>query len=122
MPRVAYFDVAADDPERALKFYKQVFGWEITRWDGPWEYWRIKTGDPAQPGIDGGLARRDQPGQFITPFVEVASVDDFLARIAAAGGRVIQPKTAIPGVGYMAACKDTEGNSFGLIQADAAAR
>lgn len=122
MPRVIYFDVSADDPERAITFYRKVFGWEITPWEGPLEYWRIKTGNLPEPGIDGGLARREKPGQFITPFLEVASVDDFMARIAAAGGSVIQPKTAIPGVGYMAACKDTEDNSFGLIQADMSAR
>ena len=118
MPRITYFDVGADEPQRAIAFYRRVFGWEITRWAGPWEYWRIKTGDPREPGIDGGLAKRGQPGEAFTPFVEVASVDDFVAKVTAAGGSVIQPKTAIPGVGYMAACKDTEGNSFGLIQAD----
>ena len=44
MPRVVYFDISADDIEQAIKFYKEVFGWKIEKWNGPFDYWLIKTG------------------------------------------------------------------------------
>ena len=52
MPRVSWFDIPADDPERAQKFYKEVFDWKFEKWDGPMDYSMAKTGDE-QPGIDG---------------------------------------------------------------------
>jgi predicted enzyme related to lactoylglutathione lyase len=41
-----------------------------------------------------------------------------MAKITAAGGKVITPKMAVPGVGWMAYCLDTEGNQFGIMQSD----
>ena len=42
MPRVIHFEFAADNPERAAKFYREVFGWESTQWGGPMDYWLVK--------------------------------------------------------------------------------
>lgn len=121
MSRVIHFDISADDPERALRFYRDVFGWKAEKWKGPFDYWLIKTGEPNQPGIDGGLARREHPWESITNIIDVTSVDEIAARIVANGGRIIQPRHAIPGVGYLVACQDTEGNVFGILQMDESA-
>ena len=39
MPRVIHFEIVADKPERAMKFYKEVLGWEFNKWNGPQDYW-----------------------------------------------------------------------------------
>ncbi len=118
MPRIIHFDIPADDPARAQKFYQDVFGWTFDKWNGPMEYWMAKTGDDKQPGINGGLAKR-MPGQAgVTNTIDVPSVDEFAKKIESKGGKVIMPKMAIPGVGYFAQCLDTEGNVFGIIQMD----
>ena len=49
MTRISYLDFSADEPERALKFYNIVFGWQIKKWEGPFEYWEFKTGEPNEP-------------------------------------------------------------------------
>jgi hypothetical protein len=121
MPRVVHFEIAADDPERAVSFYETVFGWEITKWDGPMEYWLIKTGPEDEPGIDGGLAKRTDPSTGTENTIDVDSVDDYVAKIEAGGGKILRPKSAVPGVGWLAYCQDTEGNTFGIMQSDAAA-
>ena len=118
MPRIIHFDIPADDPARAQKFYQDVFGWTFDKWNGPMEYWMAKTGDDKQPGINGGLAKR-QPGQTgVTNTIDVHSVDEYAKKIESKGGKVIMPKMAIQGVGYFAQCLDTEGNVFGIIQMD----
>jgi len=122
MPRVVHFDISADQPERALAFYREVFGWRIEKWKGPFDYWLVMTGDPKTPGIDGGLARRDSPATTITNFIEVPSIDEYLGRVSEHGGSVFQDKQAIPGVGDIAVCRDTEGNLIGLIQNDTSTR
>ncbi len=123
MPRICHFDIPADDPSRAQKFYKEVFGWNFDKWEGgQMEYWMVKTGDDKQPGINGGLSKR-MPGQAgMTNTIDVSSVDEFAKKIQSKGGKVIVPKMAIPTVGYFAQCIDTEGNIFGIIQMDEKAK
>ena len=122
MLRVEMFDISADDPQRAIRFYEQVFGWRISKWEGPMDYWLVKTGADSEPGVNAGLAKRENPSQFITPFISVPSVDDYTARVTAGGGTIIQPKMAIPGIGYLVAFRDTEGNTLGMMQKDESAR
>ncbi|TLY03788.1 MAG: VOC family protein [Thaumarchaeota archaeon] len=118
MPRIVHFDIPSDNPERAQKFYSEVFGWKFDKWNGPMEYWMVKTGDDNQPGINGGLGKR-MPGQFgMTNTIDVSSVDEYAKKIQSNGGQVVVPKMAILGVGYFIQCRDTEGNVFGIIQMD----
>jgi predicted enzyme related to lactoylglutathione lyase len=51
----------------------------------------------------------------------VASVDESLQDIEKAGGVCVLPKMAVPGVGWMAYCKDPDGHIFGIMQPDSAA-
>jgi len=50
--------------------------------------------------------------------IEVSSVDEYIKKIEASGGKAITAKMPIPGIGYMAWCKDTEENTFGIMQND----
>ena len=59
MARVIHFELPAENTERAMAFYSQVFGWEFHKWDGPMEYWLVKTGPEEAFGISGGLAAHD---------------------------------------------------------------
>jgi uncharacterized protein len=117
MPRPVHFDLTADNPERAIKFYEGVFGWKFNKWGGgDVLYWVVETGDG--PGIDGGLAKRRQPGSGTTNSISVDSVDAASKKVESAGGKVVEPKMTIPTVGYVAYCVDTEGNRFGLFESD----
>jgi predicted enzyme related to lactoylglutathione lyase len=128
VPRVIHFEIHAEDPRRAVKFYETVFGWTFHRWPGAWEYWLVTTGAKDQPGIDGGLILRrgaaPAEGQPINAFVctlDVAEVDPVVESVVSAGGAVAVPKMAVPGVGWLAYVKDTEGNILGVMQTDSAA-
>ena len=127
MARVVHFEIHAQDPARAVRFYAQVFGWSAQRW-GSEEYWLLTTGSAAERGIDGAiLARRGDPPAAGAPVsgyvctVEVDDLDRYLAEATAAGGTIAVAKLAVKGVGWLAYCRDTEGNIFGLMQPDAAA-
>jgi uncharacterized protein len=122
MSRVVHFEIHAEDPQRAINFYANVFGWQFSQW-GDQPYWVIVTGPSDQPGINGGLLpRRGQiDGQAVIAYVctiDVISLDDTIAAIEANHGILALPKMAMPGVGWLAYYKDTEGNIFGVIQAD----
>lgn len=123
MSRVVHFEITAKDPERCKKFYQDAFGWKMQKWEGPMEYWLVMTGDEKIPGIDGGMGRREEEaGQLVTNTIDVANVDEALKKVAAAGGTVVRPKSAVPGVGWLAYFQDTEGTLWGMMQDDASAK
>lgn len=129
MPRVVHFEVHAENPERAIAFYQTVFGWQFQKWNGPMDYWLITTGDDAERGINGGLVRRQGPppgeGQPVNAYpctIQVPTLDEYVNKAIAGGATVALAKMPIPGVGWLAYVKDTEGNIVGLMQSDPAAK
>jgi uncharacterized protein len=86
MPRPTHFEIPAENPERAMQFYSSVLGWKFNKWPGPVDYWLISTGDPGEPGIDGGLMQRRDPNQPCVNTVRVTNVDESLAAVARRSG------------------------------------
>jgi uncharacterized protein len=123
MSRVVHFEIHADDPQRAVNFYRDVFGWQVNKWEGTEDYWLVTTGPKTEPGIDGAIMHRNLPvsGEGVIAYVctvDVPSVDDTAAKITSHGGTIVLPKMAIPHVGWLVYAKDTEGNIFGAMQSD----
>lgn len=117
MPKVIHFEFGADDPERAIKFYEDVFRWEITKYPSGPDYWLVKAGEDSENGINGAIIPR-QKGWNISNSIGVNSVDEYIERIEMHGGEVTTEKMAIPKVGYIAYFKDTEGNVLSIFKAD----
>lgn len=126
MPRPIHFEIHAADMDRAQRFYETMFGWTFQSW-GDGTYRLIDTGGEGS-GINGGLAPRrgDSPagGEPVSAWVCTVDVDDveaYVAKAEANGGAVALPRMAVPGVGWLAYVKDTEGNIFGMMQEDRSA-
>jgi len=117
MNRPVHFEIPAENPERAIPIYPTMFGWKFQKWDGPMPYWIIMTGE-GEPGINGGLLPRRDPTQPCVNTIEVADLDAAVALAEKNGGENVLPKMPIPGVGWLAYCKDTEGHIFGMMQND----
>ena len=124
---VVHFEIPADDPERAVRFYRELFGWEIKHMGGPMDYWLLETvptdgeGMPIRQGVNGGLMRRMMPGQVPVNYIAVDDVDEFARKAERLGAKVIVPKMPVPGMGWFAQLTDTEGNIFAIWQHDMAA-
>ncbi|TLP81775.1 VOC family protein [Maribacter sp. ACAM166] len=118
MASIIHFDISADDVLRAKTFYEKLFGWKIEKFPtGPREYYLIETlAKTGKKSIGGGIAKREKTDQQITNFIEVDSIDEAIAKVRELGGEIVEPKSAIPNGGYIAACKDTEGNTFGMME------
>ena len=111
------------------KFYADLFGWQINEWvmDPPAteenRFWMVVTGPNDQQGINGGIVMRRGPapkgGEAVTSFVctiDVTSVDEYIKKIEAAGGKNVVPKMPIADLAWLAYCADTEGNIFGIYE------
>jgi predicted enzyme related to lactoylglutathione lyase len=119
MPTIVHFDIAADDPERAKKFYEALFDWKIEKLPVPVPYYLIETTDlTGEASVGGGMATRAKPDQSITNFIGVSSVEESLTKVEKLGGKVVEGKWTVPGWGYLAVCLDTENNLFGLWEED----
>ncbi len=118
-----YFDLTVHDVGQAKEFFEKIFGWRFERFPMPYEYYRIQAGPEDEPGIDGGIgAVKDAPiagGMPVTQLtVPVADLDEAIAKVLANGGRVIEPRMPIPGIGWYATCAEPGGLRFGMIQGD----
>ena len=117
MASIVWFEIPADNVERAKKFYGELFGWKVEKMPGAMEYWHFDTGG-GDDTPDGGVMKR-QPGQTgITTYFSVPSVDEFVGKVQKLGGKIYMPKTPVPQMGYFAVCQDTENNVFALWQMD----
>jgi predicted enzyme related to lactoylglutathione lyase len=126
---IVHFEIPADQPERAAKFYRELFGWNINRWENPGgiEYWTVETvptdaeGRPVRQGANGGLMRRMYPNQTPVNYIAVEDVDAAVAKAEGLGAKVLMGKTPVPGMGWFAQLTDPEGNVFAVWQTDMAA-
>ena len=127
MPRVVSFFIAAANPRRAIEFYRNVFEWEfnggeITRGKERIPYWRVRTGDPNEPGIDGVLLPRDRPGAVTVNAIEVRSIEVFVTRITDNDGKLMEGPVRTPDGDRIAVCQDPQGNLFDILESNESSR
>jgi predicted enzyme related to lactoylglutathione lyase len=125
---IVHFEIPADNPERAAKFYRELFGWTINKWEGAAEgvpeYWMVQTvptdaaGQPMSQGVNGGLMRRMYPGQPPVNYISVENVDDYVRRAQGLGAKMLMEKHPVPGMGWFAQLNDPEGNLFAVWEHD----
>lgn len=123
MPNIAYFEIPADNVDRAKHFYKNLLGWKIEpiktltmdlKSMEAIQYNEITLGEPTPGTINmGGLYKR-QGDETIKNYVMVDDIDKVVAKVEKLGGKIIMPKFMIKGVGLVALLQDTEGNGFGV--------
>jgi predicted enzyme related to lactoylglutathione lyase len=115
---VTHFEIHGEAPAKLAGFYREIFGWDVEQMEGI-QYWRLQTGGAPGPALHGGLTYKAIPnlnGWIL--FVNVASLDETVAKIVEHGGGVVRPKTAVPRTAWVTICQDPARNVFGVWQAD----
>ena len=119
---VIHFEIPANNVEKLRKFYAGLFGWKIEKMPGPIEYWTIGTVPvdekmtPLRPGVNGGLYKKERPENKPVNYISVESIDKCVERVKALGGKIVQLKQEVPGVGWIAVAVDPEGNQVAMLQ------
>lgn len=119
---IVHFEIPADDVEKLKRFYSELFGWTIERLPGPSEYWTVVTvptndkGEPIRQGVNGGMMKKQNPAHKPTNYILVESVDEYSMKIEALGGKIIMPKSEVPGICWWALALDPEGNHFAIME------
>ncbi|MBI2663298.1 VOC family protein [Candidatus Woesearchaeota archaeon] len=121
MDKVVHFEIPFDNKERANKFYKDVFGWDIL--DIPeMNYVIVHTVEvdenqmPEESGaINGGMYKRDNKSSNSPVIViNVDNIDNYIKKIKNASGKVFREKVTVGDMGFYAQVYDTEGNIIGI--------
>jgi predicted enzyme related to lactoylglutathione lyase len=122
MNEIVHFEIPVDDLDRAQKFYKSNFGWQLN-YVKEMDYTIIQTTEvdeknmPKKPGsINGGMMKRSKNVNAPVVTISVTSIDDALAKIEKNGGKAIGKKMEVENMGWSAYFKDPEGNVIGLWQ------
>jgi hypothetical protein len=111
--KVVHVEIGASDTDRAQGFWSGVFGWQV--------------GPPMSPEMDyrmfqsaedqgGAILASDEQGH-ITVYFDTDDIEASLVKVRELGGQA-GDKTPVPGHGWFAGCRDTEGNAFSLWQPD----
>lgn len=118
--KVLHFEIPVDDSDRANAFYGGVFGWQLMPMP-EMGYTMVTTGPsnmetgPEEPGfINGGMFKREEPSRAPNVVIGVASIDEALKQIEAAGGKTVSEREPVGDMGFSAYFNDTEGNLVGL--------
>jgi len=119
---IVHFEIPANDVEKLRRFYSKLFGWKIEKAPGPVEYWMIGTvpvddkGMPLRPGVNGGMYKKERPENKPVNYISVESIDKSIELVKAWGGKVVQGKQEVMGVGWVAVAVDPEGNQIAMLQ------
>jgi len=120
MNPIVHFEIPFEEKERAIEFYRKVFGWKIQ--DMPeMQYVIAHTGETDEenmlkkPGmINGGMFKREKPFKGPVLTIDTSDIDKMVKEIKINGGEVLKPKFQVGDMGYALYFKDTEGNVIGL--------
>jgi len=114
MARVISFEMNSQDPQRANRFYQEVFGWKIG--EPNWDFYPVETKEAHQDGMDGGIALgpADYPhGTRIV--IEVENIDESITKAVANGAQIVREKMDFDDF-FLAYLVDPVGLGIGLKQ------
>ena len=115
---VMWFEVLGTDGGKLRQFYGDLFGWTFDV-IAPIDYGVARTGDAR--GVMGGVGKT-YPGtqSWVTFYTETPDVTASLAKAQALGGKIVMPRSELPGV-ILGIFEDPEGHVLGLVEAGATA-
>ena len=114
--KLVHFEIGAENADRAQGFWSGVFGWEVGAPMSPEMDYRMFQTSEAQGGA---IFPSDDVGNLRVYF-DTEDIDATRAKIQELGGQA-EEKMPVPGYGWFAGCRDTEGNAFSLWQSDESA-
>jgi uncharacterized protein len=107
-----HIEIPADDLDRAKRFYSEVFGWSPASMEGFDDYLVYRTGS-----VGGGIGKRGKTApRTIRNYITVDSLDAAEPVVKRTGGRILEPRHEVAGMGMYTVVADSEGNEIALWQ------
>jgi uncharacterized protein len=109
---VSHIEIPANGRADLAKFYAEIFGWKTQAMDDkgiPYTVWQSGNVRGGFPNVDDN----NKPGDVIV-YIDSDDIEADLKKIEANGGKTLQGKIEIPGVGWYALFADPTGNRLAL--------
>jgi predicted enzyme related to lactoylglutathione lyase len=105
--KVTWFQLPADNVDRAYTFYSDVFDWNKND---------AVINETNFGAINGSIESRTKTFQYPRIVIRVENVSHKMEQIKKAGGKIIEGRTEIPEINMVyAAFEDTEGNIVNIV-------
>jgi len=116
---IVHYEIPARNAEKLSKFYAAVFGWKFkdSGMPGGMKYWLIDMGSKKQKGFlgSGGMYKKEKNAPPVN-YIGTTNIDNTTKKFVKSGGKMVQKKIEIPGMGWSAMGLDPEGNAVGMFQ------
>jgi predicted enzyme related to lactoylglutathione lyase len=108
---VVHVEIPAANTGAAADFYRELFGWKITPYP-EMNYTMWEAGDGSGGGFP-SVSDENPAGQVLV-YIDSDDIETDLAKVGRLGGKIVRPKTEIPGMGWFAVFQDPTGNVLAL--------
>ena len=125
MNPVVHFEMPYENADRIIKFYANVFGWQMKKLDKEMGDYVLATtvdkdvkSDSHRGAINGGFfpKKPDWPAQYPSVVIAVDDIHTAMKKIQENGGKVLGEPMEIPDVGLYVSFYDTEQNRVSILQ------
>jgi predicted enzyme related to lactoylglutathione lyase len=110
--KICYVEIPANDVSVSVRFYQEVFGWQVRRRGDGSIAFDDTVGEVSGTWVNG---RPPSPEPGILIYIMVDSVAAAVDAVIANGGKIVQP-IGIDAPEITARFSDPAGNVFGLYQ------
>lgn len=108
-------ELMSSDPKAGLAFYGKLFGWKATTAVDMGEMGTYQVFAHDGQDIGGMMALGNAPVSCWLPYFGVNGVAAAIARIKAAGGKLMNGPMEVPGGAFIAVATDPQGAHFALV-------
>ena len=114
--KIVHWEIMGRDGAGLARFYDDLFGWAPTEAESFAGYHLV---DGESAGLGGALGQiQDGPPNYLTVYVEVDSIDEYMDKVTGGGGAMVVPRTEVPGMVTFAQFRDPAGNIVGLVESE----
>ena len=115
---LCWADLSTPDPQRASKFYGDLFGWQLLSDDEDPEhnYLHIKNGEDFIGGIPPASHRQPNTPPHWLPYFNASDCDATAEKAKQLGAKLYLPPMTFEDVGRMAVIADPQGAVFAIFQ------
>src|SRR5688500_20166640 len=108
-----HIETPADDPERARRFYSELFGWTFAPPVPGFEGYHMFTTPAGEARAGGAIGTRGEMApERLRTYVHVVSIEESLARVEELGGTVVEGRSDVQGRGGHAVHRDPAGDAL----------
>lgn len=110
---IVHVEIPSANVESAGKFYADLFGWKMQAMP-EMNYTMWEAGDGSGGGFP-AVSAENPAGQVLVYF-DSDDIDADLKNVENLGGKVVHPKTEIPGMGWYGVFQDPTGNVLAVYK------